>query len=220
MKKSLVMTFFAVFVLFLRNVKRMKCISDTLPRAKSLLLVAHPDDESMFFAPTLLQLRRKVIILCLSNGGYYGKGAIRISEMKSLCAYLNVKTIILGFQDNENWNPDIINILLETFHRLYRFKYIYTFDSKGVSGHKNHISCHIGAKRFSEKANIPAFYLKTKSLASKYCIDFCVSKIAAYTNLMDMLLPVRMMLFHRSQLTWYRFIYMFTSNYTQYNDYL
>lgn len=37
----------------------------------TLLIIAHPDDESMFFAPTILQLRRyghQVSLLCLSVG--------------------------------------------------------------------------------------------------------------------------------------------------------
>lgn len=37
-----------------------------------LLVIAHPDDESMFFAPSLLQLIRggnQVSVLCLSTGG-------------------------------------------------------------------------------------------------------------------------------------------------------
>ncbi len=44
------------------------------PDPKRLLLViAHPDDESMFFAPTLLALRRQgveVFVACLSNGAF------------------------------------------------------------------------------------------------------------------------------------------------------
>lgn len=220
MKKSLVLTCAAVLVLFLRIVKRMKCTAGPLPRAKSLLLIAHPDDESMFFAPTLLHLRGKVVILCLSNGGYYGKSTTRINEMKSLCAYLNVKTTILRFQDNGSWSPAIISIILETFYRMYKFRYIYTFDDRGVSGHKNHIACYMGAKTFAEKTNTPVFYLRSKSIVSKYCFDLGVSKTSAYTNMVEMFLPVRMMLFHRSQLTWYRFVYIFASNYMQYNDYL
>jgi hypothetical protein len=41
-------------------------------RSPLLLVTAHPDDEAMFFAPTLLALARsgccQVHILCLSNG--------------------------------------------------------------------------------------------------------------------------------------------------------
>ena len=39
-----------------------------------LLIIAHPDDEAMFFGPTLLSLSSScnVSILCLSNGNYKG----------------------------------------------------------------------------------------------------------------------------------------------------
>ena len=48
-----------------------------------LLVTAHPDDECMFFAPTLLSLRRakerhrsenQVFLLCLSEGVYAKSG--------------------------------------------------------------------------------------------------------------------------------------------------
>jgi len=45
----------------------------TLQNKRILLLIAHPDDEAMFFAPTLLALARPenanhIKILCLSSG--------------------------------------------------------------------------------------------------------------------------------------------------------
>jgi len=45
----------------------------TLSGKRVVLLIAHPDDEAMFFAPTLLSLTRPelgnhVKILCLSTG--------------------------------------------------------------------------------------------------------------------------------------------------------
>ena len=41
------------------------------------LLIAHPDDEAMFFSPTVLALTRPELgnhlkILCLSNGMFFG----------------------------------------------------------------------------------------------------------------------------------------------------
>lgn len=54
-------------------------------RSPLLLVTAHPDDEAMFFAPTLLALARsgccQVHILCLSNGepGFNGSG-VRVRE--------------------------------------------------------------------------------------------------------------------------------------------
>jgi hypothetical protein len=44
---------------------------------RALLVIAHPDDESMFFAPTLHTLHSQgaaVLILCLSNGEYICPG--------------------------------------------------------------------------------------------------------------------------------------------------
>lgn len=46
------------------------------PKCKRVLVVtAHPDDESMFFGPTILSLTQRtdcqVYLLCLSNGLYF-----------------------------------------------------------------------------------------------------------------------------------------------------
>lgn len=50
------------------------------------LLIAHPDDEAMFFAPTVLALTRPeagnhVKILCLSSGNADGLGETRKKEL-------------------------------------------------------------------------------------------------------------------------------------------
>ncbi len=53
-------------------------VHSKLPRLHNkriCLLIAHPDDEAMFFAPTVLALTRPetgnhVKILCLSSGGF------------------------------------------------------------------------------------------------------------------------------------------------------
>ena len=48
-----------------------------------LLVIAHPDDEAMFFSPLLLSYHSKksIFILCLSNGNYEGHGEIRTQEV-------------------------------------------------------------------------------------------------------------------------------------------
>jgi LmbE family N-acetylglucosaminyl deacetylase len=54
----------------------------TLRNQRILLLIAHPDDEAMFFAPTLLALTRPengnhVKILCLSSGKHAAAGLMQ-----------------------------------------------------------------------------------------------------------------------------------------------
>lgn len=49
----------------------------------NLFVIAHPDDEAMFFVPTILALKRnqtnqsKMSLLCLSSGNAVGLGEIR-----------------------------------------------------------------------------------------------------------------------------------------------
>jgi len=56
-----------------------------------LLVISHPDDESMFFGPTIQALRRagaRTHILCLSNGDADGLGAVREKELESARKFL------------------------------------------------------------------------------------------------------------------------------------
>ena len=58
-----------------------------------LLVTAHPDDEAMFFVPTILALQAHgvvVHVLCLSTGDYDGLGAVRSAELVRSCASLDV----------------------------------------------------------------------------------------------------------------------------------
>ncbi|XP_019194812.1 PREDICTED: probable N-acetylglucosaminyl-phosphatidylinositol de-N-acetylase [Ipomoea nil] len=58
-----------------------------------LLVIAHPDDESMFFAPTINYLTSKghtVHILCMSTGNADGMGDTRKQELYLAAATLKV----------------------------------------------------------------------------------------------------------------------------------
>ena len=65
-----------------------------------LLVTAHPDDEAMFFAPTILSLIRKQSIglfhLCLSSGNADGLGVIRKAELSS-------SLDVLGIHPDKRW---------------------------------------------------------------------------------------------------------------------
>ena len=62
-----------------------------------LVITAHPDDECMFFAPSILSLRRqghRVHVLCCSAGDFRGLGALRAGE-------LHEATRCLGLEPSE-----------------------------------------------------------------------------------------------------------------------
>lgn len=57
-----------------------------------VLLVAHPDDECMFFTPALAHLKKSYTLhlLSLSNGGFDGLGALRENELFQSAQVLGV----------------------------------------------------------------------------------------------------------------------------------
>ncbi|KAL3150391.1 hypothetical protein ABBQ32_000230 [Trebouxia sp. C0010 RCD-2024] len=66
-----------------------------LPQAsRAMLVIAHPDDETMFFTPTiqaLIQQGCSVVILCLSIGDHSGLGRVRRKELLAACCTLGIE---------------------------------------------------------------------------------------------------------------------------------
>ena len=73
-------------VMYMYTISVVQMRFPTLQNKRICLLIAHPDDEAMFFAPTLLALTRPetgnhVKILCLSTGNADGLGETRKKEL-------------------------------------------------------------------------------------------------------------------------------------------
>ena len=119
-----------------------------------LLIIAHPDDEIMFWTPTIKAFLSNNItlkILCLSNGNYDGLGELREEEFDNVSSELNLfdnKILnIPELQDNitMEWEPNIVAEQINDFlRRNTDIKTIITFDKNGVTKHPNHISCYKG----------------------------------------------------------------------------
>ena len=59
-----------------------------------LIVIAHPDDEAMFFIPTIMSLNNEtttLFLLCLSTGNFDGLGKTRIAELQQCAKYLEIK---------------------------------------------------------------------------------------------------------------------------------
>lgn len=147
----------------------------TLQGKRICLLIAHPDDEAMFFSPVLQSitrphLRNKVFILCLSTGDADGLGQIRKSELVRSGLHLGITSAehIVVIEDKRfvdsmsiTWKQDDVADVLahyfapsstrsskNTAPPTALIDTIITFDAQGVSGHPNHISLYHGAKAF------------------------------------------------------------------------
>ncbi len=130
-----------------------------------LFIIAHPDDEVMFFSPTLKYLTSKmekepekfdVRILCLSNGNYDNIGKIREDEFSKVMKNLKIKNFMIVNDERIKddlylfWDKDLVcEKIFEYFARnneegFDSITHVVTFDENGVTNHPNHISCYNG----------------------------------------------------------------------------
>jgi N-acetylglucosaminylphosphatidylinositol deacetylase len=112
-----------------------------------LVVTAHPDDECMFFTPTLLALYHrgvKVYLLCLSTGNAEGQGSQRIVELYRAARTLGIPKDRIAIVDHPklsdggNWSSSFIEDQVIQAVNLIKATHIITFDLDGVSGHPNH----------------------------------------------------------------------------------
>ncbi|OSD01444.1 LmbE-like protein [Trametes coccinea BRFM310] len=244
-----------------------------------LLLTAHPDDECMFFAPTILALldttamlrRPKMHSLCLSVGNADGLGEVRRHELARSLEVLGIEDgrrwVIdrPDLQDNftAEWQPEVISDVLRPYVLEHDIDIILTFDEHGVSSHPNHVSLPKGAAHLlstlpgaSTKPRPRLFSLITVPLHEKYLgpvvpistklalsiaqlwhrrprdaektdaevattgtgtqarVPVAVSGLAGYAR------ALRAMMQHRSQLVWFRWLYVSFLRYMWVNEWV
>eukprot|EP01013_Petalomonas_cantuscygni_P034632 TRINITY_DN62473_c0_g1_i1.p1 TRINITY_DN62473_c0_g1~~TRINITY_DN62473_c0_g1_i1.p1 ORF type:complete len:263 (-),score=20.36 TRINITY_DN62473_c0_g1_i1:24-812(-) len=120
------------------------------------LIIAHPDDEAMFFTPTLVALRDAGIccrILCLTTGNADGLGAVRSRELLDSAASFGIDPSAVRILDDPAlpdafapWDPVVATRCVARLMAPGGFldptvvRWLFTFDAGGVSGHPNHIA--------------------------------------------------------------------------------
>lgn len=131
-------------------------------RGPILFVIAHPDDEAMFFVPSILALaqsNRSIHLLCLSTGDYEGPstGKVRTKELyASASGVLGIKKADIKIIDDEElrdgplnrWNEDRIARIVKAYVDEQGVETVITFDEGGVSAHPNHIAVFHGVARF------------------------------------------------------------------------
>ncbi|GKZ31980.1 hypothetical protein AbraIFM66950_000979 [Aspergillus brasiliensis] len=136
-----------------------RLVPHTIQQARNVLLVtAHPDDETLFFSPTILHghdnpdVTRSLLVL--STGDYHGQGDIRKGEIERSCAALGIPSdhcVVLehgALQDNPKkwWRQDVIEDIVAHYVHMWKVDLIFTFDDGGVSGHINHRAVSAGVR--------------------------------------------------------------------------
>lgn len=168
---------------------------------KVLLLIAHPDDESVFFAPTLMALRRHKIsthILCLSPGDYEYDGAERTRELISLAKYIGIPedhVEVKSFPDQPGllWDPIETIDALDQAVKHWDINVVISFDNYGVSGHANHVSCYRALRDYEGDVK--------KYILNSFMRRYSYERLTAHGCTDAALLMLGK---HRSQDTWWR----------------
>eukprot|EP00198_Chlamydomonas_reinhardtii_P002102 XP_001691438.1 N-acetylglucosaminyl-phosphatidylinositol de-N-acetylase [Chlamydomonas reinhardtii] len=118
--------------------------------SRALLVVAHPDDEALFFANYINSATRagvRVHVLCLSTGNADGLGKVREKELLRSCALFQItrdRVTVLDeprLQDGfHEWDAVAVASAVTKALEAVRPDELVTFDARGVSGHPNHTS--------------------------------------------------------------------------------
>ncbi|KAJ3812622.1 LmbE-like protein [Lentinula lateritia] len=154
-----------------------------------LLVTAHPDDECLFFAPTIFGLangsqlndashdgsieqnnENELFSLCLSVGDADGLGHIRKEEYEKSLDVMGIKdTNRIALDDpylqdsmEVSWDIDYIAAVVADFVIHHNITTILTFDQGGVSDHPNHKIIPFGIQRMISAYPVyppPKFYV-------------------------------------------------------------
>ncbi|XP_028780590.1 probable N-acetylglucosaminyl-phosphatidylinositol de-N-acetylase isoform X1 [Neltuma alba] len=213
-----------------------------LRKRNVLIVIAHPDDESMFFTPTINYLISRghyIYILCLSIGDADNRGRIRKRELFQACATLKVPMQQVKVVDHPDlqdgfgkvWNHKLVANLVKEEIGKYNIDMIITFDNYGVSGHCNHRDVYYGVCELLydiPHREIEAWELVSTNILRKYIgpIDVWLSVFVAMLHSNETIQflvnehPCRSFLAmaqHSSQWVWFRKCFVAMSSYTYMN---
>lgn len=206
-----------------------------------LLVIAHPDDEVMFFSP-LLNITAtnsyKLSILCMSNGNFEGLGETRSKELIKSAAMHNIMYedihIIndLRLQDGmqNSWPSNIVASKVMEVSKEINPSLIVTFDEGGASYHPNHIATYHGVRKAlsqlkSEhpKKRIVGLKLVTNTSFRKFLgpIDIILARVLNNANViifsLSIIKAIRGMYAHKTQNHMYRQVFIVLSSMTYVN---
>lgn len=159
--------FFIVSLLLLFSVLIDRAKRRSLPNCRrALLVIAHPDDETMFFTPTLNGLRRSgsdIYLLCISTGNSSGLGIRRKYELADAFTAHGLSLDNLTVLDYDHfqdgciqWSKEELAKVILRHMQVLDVDLVVTFDEGGVSAHPNHIGCFRALQYLYTNGLIPA----------------------------------------------------------------
>ncbi|NXA05374.1 PIGL acetylase, partial [Sapayoa aenigma] len=179
-------------------------------------------------------------------GDYYNQGEIRKKELEQSCCVLGIPASDVTVVDHRDlpdnpavgWDPQLLASILLKHIEANSISLVVTFDAGGVSGHANHVSLY-SAVRYSALLEYCCFKIFILFLCAgcRVLVLESVNLFRKYISFLDVpiscLLPrdalfilteeeteqaKRAMWCHRSQLLWFRRLYVLFSRYMVVNS--
>jgi len=159
---------------------------DDLSTGKILLLIAHPDDECMFFTPYLtwaIEQNKEVCVLCLSWNETRRVELIRscteVFKIKENNIYFPSENKFMDTMDPKlgNWSAKDVIEEVEIVIKETNCDCVITFDNGGVSGHPNHIALNnalVSPEAGELSESVQFWTLVSYNFFIKYIIGYCV----------------------------------------------
>lgn len=107
---------------------------------KKLVIVAHPDDEVLWFGDFLIMNRSiedNIKVVCITNAS----NKIRAAEFINVMDYLNISYEMWDYIDSKKYTGSK-ELEKELLHLCSKYDIIYTHSSTGETGHPQHIMLH------------------------------------------------------------------------------
>ncbi|NXC14306.1 PIGL acetylase, partial [Corythaeola cristata] len=174
------------------------------------------------------------------SGNYYNQGGIRKKELEQSCFLLGIPASDVTVVDHRDlpdnpaveWDTQLLATFVLKHIEANNINVVVTFDAGGVSGHANHISLYTALRYSVLHASLDAspswcrvLVLESVNLFRKYIsiLDVPISCLLPGDALFILTEEEteqarRAMRCHRSQLLWFRHIYMLFSRYMVINS--
>ncbi|GMK53998.1 hypothetical protein CspeluHIS016_0105840 [Cutaneotrichosporon spelunceum] len=217
------------------NERTALALAEGVEKPAVLVLTAHPDDEAMFFGPTIINLVAAgwdVHPVCMSIGNAVGLGSVRSVELLESYNRLGVvqAPVLIddpGLPDSMGsdgaWDAAYVAELVAPIVRTSGATHLLTFDDAGVTRHPNHIalanvSQHLG----KHDVHLTRLQLHTPRISTKFTGVLWAILIAASDALRRVpphhatfvntpaqyAQTLYAMRAHESQLVWFRWLYV------------
>ncbi|BEI97084.1 hypothetical protein CcaverHIS631_0206730 [Cutaneotrichosporon cavernicola] len=217
------------------NERAALSLAEGVEKPAVLVLTAHPDDEAMFFAPTIVNLVAAgwdVHPVCMSIGNAEGLGGVRSLELLESYTRLGVEQTPL-LLDNPSlpdsmgpdgaWDAAYVAELVAPIVRTSGATHLLTFDNTGVTQHPNHIAlAYVHGYLEKHDVHLDLLQLHSPRLATKFTGVWWAIFIAArdalrrepphYPTFVSTPTQYAQTLYamraHQSQLVWFRWLYV------------